>query len=134
MAKVEDDPAKGYLAKLICSRKCVDFTYFPQLGLPKVDRDDPIPQFDEQRKIRYTFSSLLLGNMLAVLMGYSACAEESERGQTFRFTKEDESYRIRLTCTNAFTGDVIQREVVFCDVYAIGLKHYLRAALPWILA
>ena len=129
MAHVNQDPSLGFLTKFICSSNQVDFTYFPQLGLPKLDEDDPVPQFDEQKKLRITLQTNFIGDMISVTKGLTEVASDVQKDKILTFAKDDLNYLLSLVIRNGITGEETKSIITFEGVYATGLTYFLEASL-----
>ena len=129
MACLSDDPTKGYLVKLICSDRHLDFNHFPQFGMPKIDKEDPVPQFDEQNNTRVTFQLNFIGDMVAVTKNLAKTASEAQRYKKISFAKSEIGYCIHVDSHDPITEEITSRSVVFEGVYAIGLEFFLSACV-----
>ena len=72
MVNVTDEPANGFMARVVFKGGKIEFCHFPQLGARKSDPADPTPQFDLNARLYYRPSRKEFLEMLTVTSGKAA--------------------------------------------------------------
>ena len=66
MIDVNDNPALGFMVRVVYTNRCVEVSHYPQLGPRKTDPMDPMPQFDFQKRVFIRFNKGFVSEMIAV--------------------------------------------------------------------
>ena len=134
MININDDPAKGFMARVVYKNGKIEFLHFPQLGPRKTDPMDPMPQFDMNAKSFYRTNRKEFCELIAVTTGKADSAKISTAyGANIELAKTPEGYSLHIDSpvSNRGSEPSGKREckLSFENQYASAFRNFFEFAL-----
>eukprot|EP00009_Paramoeba_aestuarina_P009279 CAMPEP_0201522066 /NCGR_PEP_ID=MMETSP0161_2-20130828/16435_1 /ASSEMBLY_ACC=CAM_ASM_000251 /TAXON_ID=180227 /ORGANISM="Neoparamoeba aestuarina, Strain SoJaBio B1-5/56/2" /LENGTH=197 /DNA_ID=CAMNT_0047920821 /DNA_START=100 /DNA_END=693 /DNA_ORIENTATION=+ len=97
MININDDPSRGFMARVVYKNGRLEFLHYPQLGQRKTDPMDPLPQFDMNAKSFYRTNRKEFCELIAVTSGKAKQAKLSTAyGAKVELTRTPEGYLLHI--------------------------------------
>uniref|UniRef100_A0A7S4KMU1 Uncharacterized protein n=1 Tax=Paramoeba aestuarina TaxID=180227 RepID=A0A7S4KMU1_9EUKA len=129
---VTQEPKNGYFVQVSSINKVVEFVFAPQMGPPKTDPKDEVPQFNMSQRIYYRPNKTQFYDLLGVISGKSMKSDiTTTYGAIVSLKKTADGFNMTIDTPTKEEPDGKHRsaEVNFTNQNAAALKSFFEFAL-----